>query len=624
MYINGLLGWVNANDRRSIKLFVGFLAVFHFTAIITLFIPTTLFDYAHAPIFNSTGYVSRYMPLVTLIAFLLFGILLWWQRNSVKKHFKFQYTYKKEEPRLCSIAEPLVISAGLAEPRIAVIESAAMNAFVFGLSQKNAVLVVTRGLLKNLDDDELANVIAHELMHIKNGDMRFMAAANACIMGINAIDSLNEQIGKKFTPLRQTLSWIFLVMMLPTLLLPMLTIIFARKCAVALGHFVRLLITASREFVADAEAIRLTQNPAAMISALQRIEGNSAIGDIPIEYDAMMIDGQTVGAHATHPTIAERIAAIVSVTGAVALVAARRKDTRAGSLRTPLIFGKKMPDISSYTLQVNQRDRFNWQALRRLIFQGENNLLSFSGPNIVGVSIGFFLFLVLHWDFLSPSVIADNFGFGSFGKIAKTSDDLRQCSERPGWSMEACQIDIFKKEHANDKTALEAIDFAVQQSRHKTFSSGSNLAANLDKNNISQQCFSTDFYAIGDRGLFDVNERSGDVSIDRYLGSMAKAAQDINAASNIDMLAKAKNYVDTQRNILPVIHQFYGQPGLERAKIEYGTTAHILAIQQLQRLLKDPATLVGLTPKDLHDWMLLAEAPDKFVPCSNGYAKLPL
>src|SRR4029077_9101929 len=107
------------------------------------------------------------------------------------------------------------------------------------------------------------------------------------------------------------------------------------------SHLARLLIASAREYIADAEAARLTQNPAALVSALRRIEGRSAIPDLAAGQDAMMIDGAHEGAFATHPTIAERVAAIISVTGSMALTAPARRDTRQPELGASAGFGRR-------------------------------------------------------------------------------------------------------------------------------------------------------------------------------------------------------------------------------------------------------------------------------------------
>ena len=116
---------------------------------------------------------------------------------------------------------------------------------------------------------------------------------------------------------------------------------FLRRLAIDGSHLARLLIASAREFIADAEAVRLTQNPAALVSALRRIEGRSAIPGLAAGQDAMMIDGAHEGAFATHPTIAERVAAIISVTGSMALIAPARRDTRPPELRAGEGFGRR-------------------------------------------------------------------------------------------------------------------------------------------------------------------------------------------------------------------------------------------------------------------------------------------
>ena len=79
---------------------------------------------------------------------------------------------RAEEPRLWNLLENLCISRGMRMPRLAVIETAALNAYAAGLSRETGAVTVTRGLIDALDDRELAAVLAHELSHIRNGDAR--------------------------------------------------------------------------------------------------------------------------------------------------------------------------------------------------------------------------------------------------------------------------------------------------------------------------------------------------------------------------------------------------------------------------------------------------------------------
>jgi len=88
-----------------------------------------------------------------------------------------------EEPRLWNLLENLCISRGMKMPRLAIIETPAMNAYAAGLSRETGSVTVTRGLLNGLDDRELAAVLAHELAHIRNGDARLGLIA-AVFVGI--------------------------------------------------------------------------------------------------------------------------------------------------------------------------------------------------------------------------------------------------------------------------------------------------------------------------------------------------------------------------------------------------------------------------------------------------------
>ena len=206
------------------------------------------------------------------------------------------------------------------------IDSPALNAFACGIRQKDAVLVFTRGLIDGLDDEELAAVAAHEITHIVNGDIRMIAATNVCLDTLKLLQ--HRRNPKRVNRLSEALSLPLLALALPLMVVLVLVVCFLRRLAVDGSHLARLLIASAREFIADAEAVRLTQNPAALVSALRHIEGRSAIPGLVAGQDAMMIDGAHEGAYATHPTIAERVAAIIAVTGSMALIAPARRDTR--------------------------------------------------------------------------------------------------------------------------------------------------------------------------------------------------------------------------------------------------------------------------------------------------------
>ena len=333
MRVNGLFGWVEHNNTRSIALLLSFVLLIQPLAAIALFMPLLYADPAHMPWYQWSGYAVRYVPAVTLSAAALFAMQMWWHVKTVRKDVAFRFVDNADEPRLCALVEPLAIAAGIPAPYVGVIDTPAMNAFACGITRTFSVVVFTRGIVDGLDDDELSSVIAHELVHVRNGDSRLIAAANVFLRNMALLDRLSGWKPRRY---RQVAS----LLLLPALFPVYLGVALLSYLCQRLGFASRLLISSAREFIADAEAVRLTQHPAAFVSALQRIEGNSEMLGLPVEQDAMMIDGMAQGRLATHPPIMDRIQAIVATTGQLALDARPRLDTRRSSGMRPGGFGR--------------------------------------------------------------------------------------------------------------------------------------------------------------------------------------------------------------------------------------------------------------------------------------------
>ena len=208
----GLYGHVEQNRRRSLLLFAGFIVAIEIMAFVILVMPTMILDWPHCPLVSPRGYVTRYVLPVALVGLLIYAVKYWWFVGAVQKAVGFRYVDDREEPRFCGILEPLAISAGIATPSAAVIDGPALNAFACGVRADRMVVVATRGLIDGLDDDELAAVLAHEVIHIRNRDTLLLASANVFM------DTLTMARGGKqvaFDDWRQ---------MLPLLLLPVLCV----------------------------------------------------------------------------------------------------------------------------------------------------------------------------------------------------------------------------------------------------------------------------------------------------------------------------------------------------------------------------------------------------------------
>jgi Zn-dependent protease with chaperone function len=322
--VNGFYGHVMRNNFRSLWIFLGFAVAFQILCGVVISIGLLFIDPSKMIFVNPFGYLAEYGPYVGMFGLIFFFGNLFLYKQNIEKDMNFNPVGSMSNQRLHKIVQDLAITAGIQEPEIALIETDARNAFVCGLNESSSTLVVTRGLLQSLDDEELAAVIAHEITHIKNGDIRLMAFANTAMSSLLFLEKLN------ILKVRGTKTAIFMVLFPPFLIL-FLSAGFVSGVAMAIGKVSRLMIASSREFIADAEAVRLTHNPAALISALKKIEGMSEIDGIDPIADAMMIDGATVGEFATHPTIAERISVLVKHSGGMAYETRARKDTRFGN-----------------------------------------------------------------------------------------------------------------------------------------------------------------------------------------------------------------------------------------------------------------------------------------------------
>lgn len=333
--VNGFFGHIQKKHTRSIFMFAGFALSMQLAFAALLTAPIMLKGGKFPVIFNDPiGYFSTFGPLVLGISFILFVLSYYFHTFMIRLVTGFDYIEQFQDRRLEKIVENLAYTAGIDVPKIGIMQTPALNSFACGLSAKNATIVVTQGLLAELNDSELQAVIAHEIVHIANGDVELMAIANASQGIIKLINWLNPfQFRNGFKSASGCL-----IVLLP-ILVPLLIILalfgFVIRLSTMLASVSRYFITSSREFIADAEAVRLTHNPAALISALTKIEGRSQILHLDKMTDAMMIDGAVDGEYASHPPISERVQALLQYGGSMVYGAGQGKDTRAfGQRRT--------------------------------------------------------------------------------------------------------------------------------------------------------------------------------------------------------------------------------------------------------------------------------------------------
>ncbi len=628
MRVNGLYGHVRRNDARSIALFAGFVAAFHLLAMLALFVPLATYDPEHAPLYGWTGYLVRWVPIVTIIGAILFALQMAWHVRTVRRRTDFRFVDDNDEPRLCRIVEPLSIAAGLPTPYVGVIDSPALNAFACGIRRQDAVLVFTRGLIDALDDDELAAVAAHEIVHIVNGDIRLIAATNVCLDTLKLLQPRPSTQRLKRIHAACTLP--VLAYLMPVMVVLVLVIMFLRRLAADGSHLTRLLIASAREFIADAESVRLTQNPAALVAALRRIDGRSVIPGLAAGQDAMMIDGAHEGAYATHPTIAERVAAIVSVTGSMALIAPARRDTRPGGLSAGTGFGRR--GASADYLQ-SARQSVN-AASARVSPGSEFNRFGLTREMSVGAVAAVGVFLWAHSaDLRNPAALAEAFDPAAVRTLLALGKEQAQCQREGiagliGQSAKPADCGGLYKmlaAHSGDAGVIGRIAKSMTEAPQGLYftSPGTFTSISPQRTQLAEvqraRCFHTGDYAVGDRGLHAVTEqpREGDdaISLPRYLAWGDDAARRVGVASPAERDSALLDYFKSRKAMGEVIHRFFGDPGLKAAAARYAGPEHQAAIARLRERLTVPGFASSLSALERAELELLAATPLDFVSC---------
>jgi len=216
---------------------------------------------------------------------------------------------KQQYPHLWHAVEGLALAAGIPTPKAYVIEDTALNAFATGRDPKHAAVTVTTGLMDKLNRQELEGVIAHEMSHIRNYDIRFMMLT-AVLVGI--VTLLSDFLLRSFLwgshGRRREGGQIGVIAIVLGLVLAILTPI--------IGEMIKLAISRKREYMADSSAVTLTRYPAGLAGALKKIsvdpdplvdKANKATAHLFISTPFRKKKGFVTKLFSTHPPIGERI-----------------------------------------------------------------------------------------------------------------------------------------------------------------------------------------------------------------------------------------------------------------------------------------------------------------------------
>jgi heat shock protein HtpX len=255
---------------------------------------------------TASALLAQAWPAVLAAVGAWFLISWLWHTRMVRAMARSRPVTREEAPALYNALENLCISRGLPMPQLEIMETSARNAFASGIGPRSYTITVTRGLVDDLKPDELEAVLAHELAHILHGDVRLLIVAVIFTGAFSfaaqmAWRSLRYGVGRTrggkgglaivAVAVALSVGWVFAVL-------------------------VRYALSRRREYMADAGAVDLTRNPEALMRALQRLGAKAALNNAAPDIALMATHSEKkfLGLFATHPPLADRIAAISALT----------------------------------------------------------------------------------------------------------------------------------------------------------------------------------------------------------------------------------------------------------------------------------------------------------------------
>jgi heat shock protein HtpX len=221
-----------------------------------------------------------------------------------------------DDPQLFNVVEEMAIAAGVQMPRVYLIQDSAPNAFATGRDPAHAAVAITTGLRDKLNREELQGVIAHEMSHVRNYDIRLMMLMAVLIGTIAMLSDVFFQMLRFSGGGRRSSSdrgkdgggWIVIIIVILAVLLAIL--------APLLAQIIQLAVSRQREYLADASGVELTRNPLGLANALRKIDAdpdelksaNRGTAHLYIANPVKKFEARAHTLFASHPPIQDRIA----------------------------------------------------------------------------------------------------------------------------------------------------------------------------------------------------------------------------------------------------------------------------------------------------------------------------
>jgi heat shock protein HtpX len=325
----GMHTQIERNNFYSVLLLLAFPLII----LATVWVFLALINYNSASYIDEYGNVSGGFDLVTAngdfmealpwvvgIVAIWFTVAYFANASMVKVAVGARSLTRKENPRVYNIVENLCMTCGMDMPKINIVDDPQLNAFASGINKSSYAVTVTSGLLKVLNDDELAGVIGHELTHIRNKDTRLLITSIVFVGIVSTVMSIIVRVlyntfvygGNRRSSRDEKGNGGGIIVVLILALI---------CCAVAylFTLITRFAISRKREYMADAGGAELCGNPLALASALKKISRNPGLDNVNREDVAQLfimhpdemesgIMGFMDSLFSTHPDPEKRIA----------------------------------------------------------------------------------------------------------------------------------------------------------------------------------------------------------------------------------------------------------------------------------------------------------------------------
>ncbi|WP_334113464.1 M48 family metallopeptidase [Paucihalobacter sp.] len=305
----GIQKQISRNNRKSVLLLIAFpLLILAAVFAVVYFLSYDEFGNANPDI--AIDLFVGAIPFVTVVVLVWFLIAYFAHGKMISLATGARTLERKSNMRVYNLVENLCMSVGMTMPKVQIIDSMALNAYASGLKEKDYTVTLTRGIIESLNDDELEGVIAHELMHIRNKDVRLLVVS-IIFVGIFAFvvqiafrsflygglgGGRNNRDSGKF----------------------MILILVVSAAAYLFSLLFKFALSRKREYMADSGAAEMTRKPWALASALKKIAPNHHVETKSEEVQQLFIEntpkdtsanlfGNIGGLFTTHPPIEKRI-----------------------------------------------------------------------------------------------------------------------------------------------------------------------------------------------------------------------------------------------------------------------------------------------------------------------------